>query len=86
MKAGVPYSVPATTVNMVCGSGLRSVVLASQAILCGDSRVVVAGGQENMSQVYSTDPTHLALDKQDNSLTHFLTHKLTELVTHSLTH
>lgn len=50
VAAGVPYSVPAMTVNMVCGSGLRSVVLGSQAILCGDSCVVVAGGQENMSQ------------------------------------
>ncbi|CAI8021562.1 Acetyl-CoA acetyltransferase, cytosolic [Geodia barretti] len=50
VKAGVPYSVPATTVNMVCGSGLKSVVLGYQAILCGDSKVVVAGGQENMSQ------------------------------------
>ena len=51
MKAGVPCSVPAMTVNMVCGSGLRSVVLGSQAIRCGDSSIVVAGGQENMSQV-----------------------------------
>ena len=51
MKAGIPYSVPAMTVNMVCGSGLRSVILGSQAILCGDSRIVVAGGQESMSQV-----------------------------------
>jgi acetyl-CoA C-acetyltransferase len=50
VKAGVPYSVPATTVNMVCGSGLKSVVLGYQAILCGDSTVVVAGGQENMTQ------------------------------------
>ena len=56
MKAGIPYSVPATTVNMVCGSGLRSVVLGCQAILCGDARVVVSGGQENMSQVYRTGP------------------------------
>ena len=54
VKAGVPYSVPATTVNMVCGSGLKAVVLGYQAILCGDSKVVVAGGQENMSQVINT--------------------------------
>lgn len=51
MKAGVPHSVPSTTVNMVCGSGLRAIVLGYQAILCGDARVAVAGGQENMSQV-----------------------------------
>ena len=51
MKAGVPYSVPAMTVNMVCGSGLKAVVLGTQAILSGDSTIVVAGGQENMTQV-----------------------------------
>ena len=50
MAAGIPYSVPATSVNMLCGSGLRSVVLAAQAISTGDSTVVVAGGQESMSQ------------------------------------
>ncbi len=48
--AGLPVSVPAWEVNQVCGSGLRAVALASQAILCGDSRIVVAGGQESMSQ------------------------------------
>ena len=51
MKAGVPYSVPAMTVNMVCGSGLKAVVLGAQAIQCGDSTVVLAGGQENMTLV-----------------------------------
>jgi len=45
----LPISVPAFTVNHVCGSGLRSICLASQAILAGDSEVVIAGGQENMS-------------------------------------
>ncbi len=48
--AGLPVKVPAWGVNQVCGSGLRSVVLGSQAILNGDSRIVVAGGQESMSQ------------------------------------
>ncbi len=47
---GLPVEVPAWGVNQVCGSGLRSVVLGSQAILNGDSRIVVAGGQESMSQ------------------------------------
>ncbi|MDQ6887668.1 MAG: acetyl-CoA C-acetyltransferase [Gemmatimonadota bacterium] len=49
IKAGLPASVSALTVNMVCGSGLRAVMLASQAIKAGDSRVIVAGGQESMS-------------------------------------
>ena len=47
--AGLPNSVGATTVNKVCGSGLKSVMLAAQAIQCGDAQVVVAGGTENMS-------------------------------------
>ena len=49
MAAGVPKEVPAWGVNQVCGSGLRAVALAAQAIQSGDSTVVVAGGQESMS-------------------------------------
>jgi acetyl-CoA C-acetyltransferase len=49
MKAGVPKEVPALTINAVCGSGLKAVMLAAQAINAGDSEIVVAGGQENMS-------------------------------------
>jgi len=49
MKSGVPNSVPALTINAVCGSGLKSVMLAAQAVAYGDSEIVVAGGQENMS-------------------------------------
>ena len=49
MKAGVPNTVPAFAVNKVCGSGLQAVMLAAQAIRAGDQRVVVAGGQESMS-------------------------------------
>jgi acetyl-CoA C-acetyltransferase len=49
LAAGIPDSVPATTINKVCGSGLKAVTLAAQAILAGDAEVVVAGGQENMS-------------------------------------
>jgi acetyl-CoA C-acetyltransferase len=49
MAAGVPKEVPAWGVNQVCGSGLRAVALASQAIQTGDARIVVAGGQESMS-------------------------------------
>jgi acetyl-CoA C-acetyltransferase len=49
LKAGVPPGVSALTVNMVCGSGLRAVMLAAQAVRAGDARVLVAGGQESMS-------------------------------------
>ena len=49
MAAGLPKEVPAMTINKVCGSGLKAVHLAAQAIKCGDARVVIAGGQENMS-------------------------------------
>ncbi|WP_299463426.1 acetyl-CoA C-acetyltransferase [uncultured Gimesia sp.] len=49
VHAGMPYHVPATTVNMVCGSGLKSVALGMQSILCGNARVVMAGGMESMS-------------------------------------
>jgi len=49
LAAGIPDSVPALTINKVCGSGLKAVMLAAQAIRCGDARVVVAGGQESMS-------------------------------------
>jgi acetyl-CoA C-acetyltransferase len=50
LGAGIPSTVPAFTVNKVCGSGLKSVVLATQSILTGDNDIVVAGGMENMSQ------------------------------------
>ena len=51
MAAGLGQDVPCTTVNKVCASGMKSIALASQAILCGDADLVVAGGMENMSQV-----------------------------------
>lgn len=49
IRAGIPDMVPAFTVGMVCGSGLKATHLATQAILCGDADIVIAGGQENMS-------------------------------------
>jgi acetyl-CoA C-acetyltransferase len=49
MKAGIPYMVPAMTINKVCGSGLQAAMLGAQAIANGDSDIVVAGGQESMS-------------------------------------
>ncbi|WP_432813967.1 acetyl-CoA C-acetyltransferase [Sporosarcina aquimarina] len=50
LKAGLPEQVPAMTINKVCGSGLKAVQLARQAILSGDAEVIVAGGMESMSQ------------------------------------
>jgi acetyl-CoA C-acetyltransferase len=49
IKAGLPQSVPGMTINKVCGSGLKAVMLAAQAIRDGDSEIVIAGGQESMS-------------------------------------
>src|SRR5437764_13911951 len=49
IKSGLPPSVPAMTINKVCGSGLKAVMLAAQAVQCGDADIVIAGGQENMS-------------------------------------
>ena len=49
IKGGLPDMVPAQTINMVCGSGLKATHLAAQAIKCGDAEIVIAGGQENMS-------------------------------------
>jgi len=49
LKAGLPKEVPGLTINAVCGSGLKAVMLAAQAVAWGDSEIVVAGGQENMS-------------------------------------
>lgn len=49
--AGLPNSIPCTTVNKVCSSGMKAVMLAAQAIKCGDAEIAVAGGMENMSQI-----------------------------------
>ncbi|MDH0646583.1 acetyl-CoA C-acetyltransferase [Pseudomonas sp. GD03858] len=49
VKAGLPFEVPALTLNKVCGSGLKALHLGAQAIRCGDAEVVIAGGQESMS-------------------------------------
>lgn len=51
MGAGIPNSVPCTTVNKVCASGMKSIALGAQSIMTGDNDIVVAGGMENMSQV-----------------------------------
>jgi len=49
IKAGIPNAVPAMTINVVCGSGLKAVMLAAQSVQCGNADILVAGGQENMS-------------------------------------
>ncbi|KAG8149591.1 acetyl-CoA C-acetyltransferase [Burkholderia catarinensis] len=49
IKAGLPAAVPGMTINKVCGSGLKAVMLAANAIVAGDAEIVIAGGQENMS-------------------------------------
>ena len=49
IKAGLPFAVPALTLNKVCGSGLKALHLGAQAIRCGDAEIIIAGGQENMS-------------------------------------
>ena len=49
--AGIPNTVPCTTVNKVCASGMKAIMQAAQAIACGDAEIIVAGGMENMSQV-----------------------------------
>jgi acetyl-CoA C-acetyltransferase len=50
IRAGLPESVPAVTVNKVCGSGLKAVTMAAQAVKCGDAEIVVAGGAESMTR------------------------------------
>ena len=60
MKAGVPKETPGLTINAVCGSGLKAVMLAAQAVAWGDSEIVIAGGQENMSA-----SPHVLLNSRD---------------------
>ena len=52
VKAGIPYSVPAYTVGMVCGSGMKSVIEGARAIKAGDAEIVLCGGSENMSDAH----------------------------------
>ncbi|MBF4984553.1 acetyl-CoA C-acetyltransferase, partial [Nonlabens mediterrranea] len=51
LAAGLSNEVPCTTVNKVCASGMKTVMMAAQAIACGDKEIVVAGGMENMSMI-----------------------------------
>lgn len=69
VKAGLPIEIPAMTLNMVCGSGLRSVALAVQMIKAGDCDVVVAGGMENMSRApYALETTRWGQRMGDGKL------------------
>ena len=56
VKAGVPYSVPAYTVNMVCGSGMKTMIEAARTILAGDAEMILCGGTESMSQAPFASP------------------------------
>jgi len=64
IRAGLPSSIPGFTINKVCGSGLKSVILGAQSIACADADVILAGGTENVSRC----PTLRADDKKNNQL------------------
>ncbi|MBF0596344.1 thiolase family protein [Faecalibacter rhinopitheci] len=68
IKAGIPNTVPATTVNKVCASGMKAVMFATQAIRLGDADVVVAGGMENMSMVPFYSPSARSGNKYGNTV------------------
>ncbi len=73
--AGLPNSVPAMTINKVCGSGLKSVMLADQALTCGDADIVVAGGQESMSNApYILPNARTGLKMGNSSLVDLMIH------------
>ncbi|CAM7273716.1 acetyl-CoA C-acetyltransferase [Citrobacter sedlakii] len=62
LRAGLPVTTPAVTLNLVCGSGLKAVLQAAQAIRCGDAEIVIAGGQESMSNApYLLDGARMGL-------------------------
>lgn len=68
IKAGIPNTVPATTVNKVCASGMKAVMLATQSIRLGDADIVVAGGMENMSLVPFYSPSARSGNKYGNTV------------------
>ncbi|HEY4538485.1 MAG TPA: acetyl-CoA C-acyltransferase [Faecalibacter sp.] len=67
IKAGIPNTVPATTINKVCASGMKAVMMATQAIRLGDADIVVAGGMENMSMVPFYSPSARSGNKYGNT-------------------
>jgi len=68
IKAGIPNTVPATTINKVCASGMKAVMMATQAIRLGDADIVVAGGMENMSLVPFYSPNTRSGNKYGNTV------------------
>lgn len=75
LKAGIPDSIPATTVNMVCGSGLQSIIYSAQSIAAGNADVVLAGGMENMSAApYVLDKARWGCRMGDQSVIDSLIH------------
>lgn len=75
VNAGLPYHVPATTVNMVCGSGLKSMALGMQSILCGNARVAITGGMESMSNTpYLLQGARSGFKMGDRQLTDSMVH------------
>ncbi|UJR23828.1 hypothetical protein I4U23_026804 [Adineta vaga] len=73
-SGGLPYFIPATTINMVCGSGLKAVLLAAQAIRSGDASIIIAGGQESMSQAPHCIPIRHKKKMGDVSLVDSMLH------------
>lgn len=75
IKANMPWEVECLTINKVCGSGLKAVMLAAQAIQCGDADVVVAGGMENMSMApYYLEKARFGYRMGDSSLKDHMVH------------
>ncbi|MFH6838403.1 acetyl-CoA C-acetyltransferase [Providencia sp. 2024EL-00732] len=75
LQAGLPETTPATTLNMVCGSGLKSIIVAAQTIRTGDNKIVLAGGMENMSAApYLLDKARFGYRLGNGTLTDSVVH------------
>ena len=75
LGAGIPNSVPCTTVNKVCGSGMKTVMIAAQAVKCGDASIVVAGGMESMSNApYALDKARAGYRMGNGTLLDLMIH------------
>ncbi len=72
---GIPNSVPCTTINKVCGSGMKTVMMAAQAIKCGDAKTIVAGGMESMSNApYALDKARTGYRMGNGTLLDLMIH------------
>ncbi|MBC8063295.1 MAG: thiolase family protein [Chlorobia bacterium] len=75
LGAGIPNSVPCTTVNKVCGSGMKTIMMAAQAIKCGDAKIVVAGGMESMTNApYALDKARAGYRMGNGTLLDLMIH------------